>query len=210
MKGFARFLWTTLVGGLLFLVPLIVLGVVVEKALVIAYRLVGPLAAVLPFPSLVGLKTPVFLAAAVVVLLCFLAGVVARGARARKAVERLEEAVLSKLPGYALLKGMSESMLGVEREGHHPVVLARFDDAWQLGLEISRLHNGLVTVYLPGAPNPHSGTVAFMAADRIVPAGIPLAAMLKCQNRIGADANALLRDVLLEPPVIERSVAETT
>ena len=199
MKGIARFLWTTLVGGLLFLVPLIALAVVLGKALAIASKLVGPLAALLPFHSMLGLNTPVFLALGLIVLFCFLAGLFARRAIAQKAVEGLETAVLSKLPGYVLLKGMSESMLGVEKQGGYPVVLARFDDAWQLGLEIERMENGLVAVYLPGAPNPQSGTVYFMAAERVTPAGIPLVAVLKCQKRIGAGANALLRDAVWEP-----------
>lgn len=78
-------------------------------------------------------------------------------------------------------------------------MLARFDDAWQLGLEIERLENGLVAVYLPGAPNPQSGGVYFMTADRVAPAGIPMAAMLKCQNGIGTGSNAMLRNAVWEP-----------
>jgi uncharacterized membrane protein len=125
MKRILKILRTTLVGGLLFLVPIIVLVVVFGKALAIARRLVDPLAERLPVHSVIGLRTPMLLAIAIIVLFCFLAGVFARTALAKKLVHSLEAAVLADVPGYELLKGMGESMLGVEKQTEHQVVLAR-------------------------------------------------------------------------------------
>ena len=45
MKKFGHFLRTTLVGGILFLVPIVVLIIVLSKALAIAHKLVDPIAA---------------------------------------------------------------------------------------------------------------------------------------------------------------------
>jgi hypothetical protein len=52
MKKFGHFLRTTVVGGIFFLVPIIVLIIVLNKALAIAHKLVDPIAARLPFESL--------------------------------------------------------------------------------------------------------------------------------------------------------------
>jgi hypothetical protein len=70
MKPMLQFLRTTLVGGLLFLVPIIVLVVVLGKALVLAHQLVDPLAEHLPVHSVVGLRTPILLAIAIIMLKC--------------------------------------------------------------------------------------------------------------------------------------------
>jgi uncharacterized membrane protein len=137
MKPTLQFLRTTLAGGVLFLVPIIVLIVILGKAAAIAYKLVDPLAARLPFESLIGLRTPVALVIGLIVLFGFL-------------VERLE--------------------------------------------------NGSVAVFIPGAPNPYSGAVYFMTADRVRPAAVPPAAAMKCLKRLGAGSNALLRCLAHEAP----------
>ena len=193
MKRILKFSRTTLVGGLLFLVPIVVLLGVLGKALAVAHKLVDPLAERVPVESFIGLRTPVLLALGILVAFCFLAGLLARSALAQKAVKKLEAAVLSNLPGYEFFKGMGESMLGVEKEGSYPVVLARFDDTWQIGFRVDELANGLVAVFVPGAPNPQSGSVYYMTAERVTPADIPPAAALKCLQRLGAGSGALLR-----------------
>ena len=97
-----------------------------------------------------------------------------------------------------MLKSTGESIVGVENQEAYPVVLARFDDAWQIGLRIEELQNGLVAVYIPGAPNPLSGSVYFMTSDRVMPAGIPIASTLKCLKGLGGGSNALLRGLSVE------------
>ena len=103
---------------------------VLGKALALAHKLVAPLAEHLPVHSIIGLRTPMLLAVGVIVVFCFLAGLFARTSAAKGLVRRLEAAVLSSVPGYEFLKGMGESMLGVEKQTGHQVVLARIEDAW--------------------------------------------------------------------------------
>ena len=197
MRRILQFLRTTLVGGLLFLVPITILVMVLGKAVAVAHKVVDPLAEHLPVHSMIGLRTPVLLAIGVMVLFCFFTGCFARTALAKKITNGLEGAVLSNVPGYEFLKGMSESTLGVAKEGAYPVVLVRFDDAWQIGFQVEAIENGLVAVFIPDAPNPQSGAVHLLMADRITPAEIPLAAALKCLKRLGAGSNALLRGLSL-------------
>ena len=37
-------------------------------------------------------------------------------------------------------------------------VLARFENSWQIAFEIERIPGGIITVYVPGAPDPWSGS----------------------------------------------------
>ena len=197
VKRILKFLRTTLVGGLLFLAPIVVLGIVLGKALALAHKIVDPLAERLPVESVIGLRTPMLLAGGVIVLFCFLAGFFARTVLARKLVSGLEGAVLSNVPGYEFLKRMGESMLGVEKQAKHQTVLARPGNAWQIGFVIERLENGLVAVFIPSAPSPHSGAVFFLTLDRIQVVDVPEARALKCLTRHGAGADTLLRGVAI-------------
>jgi uncharacterized membrane protein len=197
MKSISPFFRTTLIGGLLFLVPIIVVVAVFGKALALTHKLMDPLAEHIPVESIVGLRTPMLLAIVVIVLFCFLAGLFARTALAQQFVGGLEEAVLSKIPGYEMLKSTGESILGVEDEEGHPVVLMRLDDAWQIGFRIEELQNGLVAVYIPGAPDARSGSVLFVTPDRVIPAGVSAAPTLKCLRGLGVGARELLGGVSL-------------
>jgi uncharacterized membrane protein len=192
MKPILKFMRTMLAGGILFLLPIIVVAIIIGKALAIARKIVGPLAAHLPMESVIGLDTPKLLAIALLVLFCFLAGVFARTALAQKAIGWLETSVLSNVPGYEFIKGLSGSLLGNETQPAHPVVLARIEDAWQLAFLIERLEGGQVAVFVPGAPNPQSGSVYFMTEDRIRLVDIPSTAALKCLKRYGMGSSALL------------------
>jgi uncharacterized membrane protein len=195
MKPLLNFARATLIGGLLFLVPIVALIILLGKALALAHKFVDPLAAQIPFESVFGLRTPLLLAIGLLVLFCFLAGFFARTALARKIVRGLEDTVLSKVPGYAFLKGMSESMLGVEQGSAFPAVLVRFDDAWQIGLQVDVLEHDLVAVYVPGAPAANAGAVYFMNRERVAPVNLPMSAALKCLKQFGVGSRALLRDV---------------
>lgn len=194
MKHLLQPLRTTVVGGFLFLVPIVVLFQVLGKAMDFAHKFLDPLAARLPFESVVGLRTPMLLTVGVIVLVCFVAGFVARITFAQKFVNRLEMAVLSRVPGYESIKSKSEKVLGIEKQQvTFPVVLARFDDSWRIGFRVEELENGLVVVFVPDAPNPQVGAVHFMTADRVQPTDIPPAAVLSCLKLLGAGSGALLR-----------------
>ena len=202
MKGIAQFLRTTLVGGVLFLMPVVVLVIIVGKALKVAIGLVEPLARGLPFESVVGLDAPMFLAISLLVMFCFLSGLFARTALAQRLVDRLESSVLVHVPGYEFVRGIGESILGREPKLAYKVVLARIEDSWQFGFLVETLENGHLAIYVPGAPSPYSGSVYLMTPDRVRVVDIPTGAMMKCIKRLGAGSNATLRGVAvdLEPP----------
>ncbi|MGB2335808.1 MAG: hypothetical protein ACPH5V_00745, partial [Alcanivorax sp.] len=46
-------------------------------------------------------------------------------------------------------------------------VQVRFDDYSQLCFEVGRADDGEVTIYLPGAPDPWSGSLIQVTADRV-------------------------------------------
>ena len=204
MKPKLKFIRTTLVGGILFLVPIIVVVIILGKALAIARQIVGPLAAQLPMKSAIGLETPKLLAIALLILFCFLTGVIARAAIAQKAINWLELTVLSNLPGYEFIKLVTGNLLGSGQQQMHQVVLARIEDCWQIAFLIERLEGGHVAVFVPGAPSPQSGSVYFMTEDRVRLVDIPSAAAMKCLKRYGLGANALLGSRLnCQPPSIK-------
>ena len=191
MKTIAQFVRTTVVGGLFFLAPIVVLIVILAKALDYAKKVSNAVLGYIPAASDFSAGAATALSIAMVALVCLLAGLVAHTVIAQRVVSALESSLLSKIPGYDYLKQESASALGVAEIGELPVVFVPMEGGWQLGVQTEALSDGLVSIFVPGAPNPRSGSVFFFSSDNVRPAGVKLAAALNCLRRCGAGASEL-------------------
>ena len=191
MKTISQFVKTTILGGLFFLAPIVVLFIIIAKAFDYAKKGLNAVLVHVPAASDLSAGAATVLSVLVVALVCFLAGLVARSVTAQRVVNALESSVLSKIPAYEYLKQESASALGVAEIGELPVVFVPMEGGWQLGVRTEALSNDLISVFIPGAPDPHSGSVFFFSADSVRPAGVKMAAALNCLRRCGAGASAL-------------------
>jgi uncharacterized membrane protein len=193
MNGKFQLLTTTVIGGIVFLVPIIVCIVILGKAFEIMRKLAAPLARALPIDSVAGVVVVDLIAVAAIVLVCFIAGLVAKTALAAQLIAWLESNLLSRIPAYAFLKGMTDSIAGLEESERLKPVLARYDDNWQVAFEVERIDGQYVVVYVPGAPDPWSGGVVIMSEDRIQPLDLPMSAAIRNVRRLGQGSNDLLQ-----------------
>jgi uncharacterized membrane protein len=191
MKTLALFVRSTILGGVFFLAPIIVLIVILAKAFGYAKKGVHAIVVHVPMVSDLRVSVATALSIAVIALVCLLAGLIAHTTIGQRLVNALESSVLSKIPAYEYLKQESASALGVAEIGELPVVFVPIEGGWQLGVQTATLSNGLVSIFIPGAPNPHSGSVFFFSADIVRPAGIELVTGLNCLRRCGAGASTL-------------------
>lgn len=187
------FIKTTIVGGFIFLVPIIVLTIIFGKALGITRTIVRPLVTLIAVETVAGVGVVTLLAILVIVIFCFLTGLLARTKLAKKIIDWLESTLLSNIPGYTFMKSMGESFAGIDKDQGYETIVARIEDAWQIAFLIERIDGGHVAVFVPGAPSLWSGSVYFMTEDRIKPLDIPKKSVLKCIQRLGAGSNLLLR-----------------
>ena len=122
MKTITQFVRTTIVGGLFFLAPIVVLIVIIAKAFDYSKKGLNAVLVHIPAASDLSPVAATVLAVALVALVCFLAGLLARSLTAKRLVDALESSVLSKIPAYDYLKQESASALGVAEIGELPVV----------------------------------------------------------------------------------------
>ena len=199
MRIFSGFFKATIVGGILFMVPLILMVVVLQKALGLVRKIVVPLAKYFPERTFLGVGMTTILSIAVIVLLCFLFGLVARTAAGRKVRDWLEFTIMGKLPGYALVKGVIQGATGLENEEDVTIALVRIEDAWQIGFVVEVHSDGHRTVYLPGVPNPASGSIFYITEDRIRPIDAKMGQMLTVIRHLGIGSKDLLKGKLTPP-----------
>ena len=193
------FLKTTAIGGLFFLLPLIVLGAVIGQIVPIVLAVATVLYEIIPLKTPAGIALLILLAIVIVILVCFAAGLLARRSFGKRISAGFEKKVMLLFPRYAIFKEqMAGSIGGDATKPNLKPVLAKFDDSLRIGFEADRTEGGLVTVYLPGAPDPWSGRVVFLNADRVEPLEVDFGDALSIFEKLGRDSAKLLEGKLPE------------
>jgi uncharacterized membrane protein len=200
VKTLSHFVGTTILGGILFLTPIVVLALVLGKAFEYVGRVLQPVAALIPDRLASAPTATLILTVALLALVSFLAGLFAQTVAAQRFVHGLEGSVLSKLPGYEYLKQAGTSVLGLGETVDHPVVLAHLGGAWRIGVQTDLTSGDLVAVFVPNSPNPLSGSVFFVAADRVRPLEGSLASAIACLRRCGTGSSALMNETTVSAP----------
>jgi uncharacterized membrane protein len=196
------FIKTTVIGGIFFLIPLAVVVVSVGKLVEVMKGVSRSLAPLVPVETPIGAIVLNLLAVLVILGFCFLAGLVARRAQAKRIVAKLDATLLAALPGYAFVKAFADNVARSDEisESFVPVSV-QFDDYSQLAFEIEREPNGKVALYLPSAPNPWSGTVVYVTDDRVTRLSMSLNDALKNIRMLGKGSSAIIeRQEASQPP----------
>ncbi len=157
---------TTLIGGVLFLVPLVIIVAVVGKAIGIMRVVAEPMADLLPVDSIGGVALANLIALLCLLFVCYLAGLVARISFASEAMKSIEEKALMKIPGYVMIKAITSGMDASETQDMKPVLLT-LGTVQRIGLEIEQLADGRSVVFIPSPPNRFSGITQIVPADQI-------------------------------------------
>ncbi len=192
MKSLWNFVKTTALGGVVFLLPLVLVVALVSKAYEMMKPIGGALAEVFPVGPVGGHLYADILAVLVLLLVSLLAGLVAKSSLFDGFYKMLDNIMMQLIPGYAWAKGITGSMSDAEVEQVFKPVLAKMDDQAVIGFEVERSSRGLVTVFLPGAPDPQSGTVAYFTADRIEPIDASFKVVAKSMKTLGRGSGPLI------------------
>lgn len=192
MKKLFSFIRTTFIGGLFFIVPIVLLVFIFGKVIEIFRKIVAPIAENISITIFGEHALSRVIAIAILILICFFAGLLAKTKKARQLKEWVEDNILSNIPGYSLLKGMGENAAGLESENLKEVVLVDVEEVWQIGFLMERLDDDLNAVFIPGAPNPMSGDVVFVKWDRLKIIDITGISAMKISKKLGVDSKAIL------------------
>jgi uncharacterized membrane protein len=184
VRAIYGFLKATILGGLVVLLPIVVLGAIVVWAVQTAVPVVAPVFEWLPNKSVGGVSLAVLAAVSSVIACCFLAGLLAESAIIHRLSERAERLALF-VPGYALMKNVGANLVGVETQNPVKTVLVRFEASWQLGFLMETLADGRHLVFLPGVPRALVGTLHIVAPDRVQVLAMSVSAALDTLGRLG-------------------------
>ena len=165
MNPTLRFIRTTIIGGILFLLPMVVLFIIFEKAHSILSVIIDPISRKIS-DSILGFDGSALISIFLLILICFMGGLIFRSKRVKKVLQKLEDKVLIFIPGYSLMKSVTADTLGEDVANKLiPVRVADGED-WLLGFLIEQGKNHS-TVFLPDAPRYDAGEIRILPTSSV-------------------------------------------
>ena len=172
MQSLFKFLRATIAGGILFLLPLVILIILLIKAYHIVTKISEPLARQLPEIGF-GLDGSALLAILILILVSFLSGLIFLSPRAKQLMTKLEDGLLIYIPGYFLMKSVAADVMGEKIDNKMTPVLVQDGENWNIGFLIESFEQHC-TVFLPDAPRHDAGEVKIVPLTTIKKIDIPI------------------------------------
>ncbi len=188
MKALAAFVRTTLIGGVLVLLPIYLLLLVLLKMFSAAMQLVSPIMAGIPATA----HFPGLLAGLVIAVACFIAGLVVRTGPGRRAIDTAQRQVLEKIPGYKLLRNLVSRVSGDENIDTFMPALVEIEEALVPAVIVEELPDGQCVVLVPSVPTPFAGALYILPAARVHRVNVPLRRLLQVYSKWGEGTGELV------------------
>lgn len=188
MRTLLDFLKTTLIGGLLVLLPIYLSILLLLKAFAavaaLMAPLVGHLSPTLPYHKLLALL--------LIVVACFVCGILMRTSLGALLKNTLEHKVLEKIPGYELIRGLTGRIAGREEGFTFAVVLVEIEEALVPAFFIEDCDQEHCAVFVPSVPTPAAGAIYIIAKARVHPVDVPFALAVRVISKWGSGSRELL------------------
>lgn len=187
MHKIAEFAKTTLVGGVLVILPIYVCILLIAKSISAAVALISPITSQIP----AALQFREVIAFLVVVFVCFLAGLVLRTGAGLRVKNALERNLLERIPGYSLVRGLAGRIAGRQEDETFAVALVEIEDALVPAFIVEEHDDGAYTVFVPSVPTPAAGAIYILPKERVHLVDAPFTKAVSVISKWGAGSRDL-------------------
>ncbi|MDO6473345.1 DUF502 domain-containing protein [Maribacter sp. 1_MG-2023] len=198
MNKVLSFIKRTIIDGLFLIIPIVLVIYLLGKVIGIFRKMVAPFVDRIDI-SLLGLETTSrILAVIILFILCFVAGILVKMQKINQFKDWVEVNILSNIPGYTLMQGVSKTAAGLDSNNLKEVVLVDIEEVWQVGFLMEKIDEDLNVVFIPGAPNPMAGNVVIVKLDRLKKLNVKGVNAMKLFRKLGVGSKTFLEGELNE------------
>jgi uncharacterized membrane protein len=181
-----------LIDGILLALPLAATAYLLHKLFGSLLQVLSPVTHLLPPGHYFGMAALDLAALGLLVVALIALGAFARSALGTRIAQSLERIVLSKIPGYLVIKSIAADMSSTEGDTSMKPALVSFDDNTVLGFVVEQADAGdMVTVFIPDAPGAASGSVVLVLRERVQPLDVATSAAMRTMKQRGVGLQAL-------------------
>jgi uncharacterized membrane protein len=194
MKGLKGFLKATFIGGVIVILPLVILYFVVDWLFGAVVNAIEPITDLLTDTYGLHVILANLLVVAVFIGLCFLIGSIVRTALGAGIYRIFERRLLRRIPGYYLIKETVVAFLGTENPPFSSVALVQvFGSDTLMSAFITDTHaDGSYTVFVPTGPNPMSGNIYHLQEKYVHIVDVPVDHAVRTIISCGANSTRLI------------------
>jgi len=195
------FFRTTLLGGVIVILPAIILGFAFKWLFGIVRDGIKPLTNLVvdtidlldQYEELIA----TLIVLSVIILGCFAVGLFVKTRLGRWIYEGFENSLLSKAPGYKMIKETVNQFLGKKKSPFSSVALAQiFENDTKVTAFITDRHaDGTITVFVPTGPNPTSGFIYHLDQKYVHPVNVSVEDAMRSVISCGAGSDALITGI---------------
>jgi uncharacterized membrane protein len=188
MKYARELVTSTVIGGLFIVVPVYLALLLLVKGMKSVAGLVRPIAALLPE----WIPAEGFFSLVLVLVVCFIVGAAVRTRAGRVVRERMEKAFFERLPGYGLLRSLTQRLANDGDETAWKPALVELEEALVPAFIIEALDDGRFTVFVPSVPTPLAGAVYVLRPERVHILDVPFTQAVRSISRWGSGSRDLV------------------
>jgi len=192
MKGFKKAFGSTVIKGLLVVVPVFLVCWTIVEVLNFVASIVQPVANILPWERDLSESGEKFVSLLILIGLCFATGLATRTRAGVGSGLWFESKVLHRLPGYGLAKTLTRQISGSEEDSRFaPAVMKIGSDSLVFVYIIEEHDTGYFTVLIPGSPVGTAGGLQYVPQANVRRLKVPLARVFNCITSYGIGSGPL-------------------
>ena len=192
MQKFFNFVKTTVIGGLVVIIPVAILIYAVGEIFVTLIDVTTPLTSWMPFHPAVNALLASTAAIAITVAIFFLAGLLVNTLWGNAVRNWLEKKIFSRIPMYSALKGLTQRFTGIEHAGFPVVEIDLYGSECRvLGVAVEKLPGNRQAVYIPSSPVATIGQMAVVPDAAIHEIDASLTDMFTAVSQMGIETQKL-------------------
>jgi uncharacterized membrane protein len=191
MKRGINTVTTTIVGGAVFLVPLVVVVFFGSKLLGFMEGLLQPIEARTGDLALGGVAFTTILALLLILVACYLFGLLGRTKHGHGVLEWAQKGIAAVAPSFGMYNELLNEIGG---EGANAsVVLVPTDAGWTLAISFEAQGDSPRLVFIPGAPQWTEGSLALAPPENVRPTDLTVAELIALLRRCGRSSDLSTR-----------------
>ncbi|MFU8860390.1 MAG: DUF502 domain-containing protein [Cyclonatronaceae bacterium] len=191
---FSNFIRTSLMGGFLVVLPMVILVLVFRWIFGFLFGLISPITRLIMKTGTIHEIVAGLLALFIILIVCFLIGVAIKTRWGHFTHHSLEDYALRYAPGYSLIKETVMIFLGRKTPPFSKVALVRIfaTPTLMTALVTDEHPDGSFTVFVPTAPNPTSGNIYHLTAENVFLVDVPVEDAIRSILGCGAGSTKML------------------
>ncbi len=169
MKKIQAFIKTSLLGGFVVILPIAVLVGAFKWIFNFITTIIQPLTNLLMVKSDVKEILGHLIVISIILLLCFILGILVKTKIGKFLYDFLENSLLIKIPGYSLVKETALQFFGDKKSPFSSVALANIfgNDTLVTAFITDEHKDGSFSVFIPTGPNPTSGNIYHLKSEYV-------------------------------------------